>query len=77
MRVRAKRSGNAYLIEIANSFEGELLIGENGLPVTGGDSETHGFGTQNMKLIAQKYFGDIEIEQREGEVVVTAFLMCE
>ena len=77
VRVRAKRSGNAYLIEIANSFEGELLIGENGLPVTGGDSETHGFGTQNMKLIAQKYFGDIEIEQREGEVVVTAFLMCE
>lgn len=77
VRVRAKRSGNAYLIEIANSFEGELLIGENGLPVTGGDSERHGFGTQNMKLIAQKYFGDIEIEQREGEVVVTALLMCE
>lgn len=75
VRVTASRRGNAYLIMVSNSFAGKLAIGENGLPVTGSRSG-HGFGMQNMKLIAQKYFGDIEIGQRDGEVTVTVLLMC-
>lgn len=78
VRVGARRSGNAYLITVSNSFAGKLAIGENELPVSGSNNRNgHGFGMQNMKLIAQKYYGDIEIEQRDGEVTVTALLMCE
>lgn len=78
VHVGTKRNGNACLIEISNSFAGKLVIGENGLPVSGSSNGSgHGFGVQNMRLIAQKYFGDIEIEQRDGEVTVTALLMCE
>ena len=51
-----------YIIEIANSFTGELAADEqSGLPVTTKEGEGHGFGLSSIRHAARKYLGDIEI----------------
>ncbi len=51
-----------YIIEIANSFSGELKTDEHsGLPITTKEGEGHGFGLSSIRHAAQKYLGDIEI----------------
>lgn len=53
---------NMYLIEIANSYDGELVIDQtSGLPRTTKSSEDHGFGLFAIRHVARKYFGDMEI----------------
>ena len=56
------RRKNMYIIEIANSFTGELAADEqSGLPVTTKEGEGHGFGLSSIRHAARKYLGDIEI----------------
>lgn len=56
------RRKNMYIIEIANSFSGELKTDEHsGLPITTKEGEGHGFGLSSIRHAAQKYLGDIEI----------------
>lgn len=56
------RRKNMYIIEIANSFTGELKTdGQSGLPVTTKEGEGHGFGLSSIRHAARKYLGDIEI----------------
>lgn len=53
---------NMYMIEVANSYTGELLPDEqNGLPRTAKSGEGHGFGLENIRHAARKYFGGMEI----------------
>lgn len=61
---------NMYMIEVANSYTGELLLDEqNGLPRTTKTGEGHGFGLENIRHAAHKYFGEMEIgkEMYAGE----------
>ncbi len=66
----SSRRKNMYLIEVANSYGGDL---ENdpasGLPRTTKDSEGHGFGLPAIRHVARKYLGDIDIgkEDRGGK----------
>lgn len=65
----SRRVKNMYMIEVANSFTGELHIDEkSGLPITTKAEEGHGFGLAGIRHTAQKYYGDVEIgvEDREG-----------
>ena len=39
------------------------------------DKESHGYGLMNMKRITEKYYGTIQLEQREDMVIFTALLM--
>lgn len=68
---------NAYMIEIENSIEGMLLINEeSGLPeTTKANRQGHGFGLVNIRNIAQKYKGDIDIEQKKNHVILSIMLM--
>lgn len=52
---------NMYIIEVANSYAGELEIDASGLPYTSKSGEGHGFGLANIRRAARKYYGDIEI----------------
>lgn len=53
---------NMYMIEVANSYTGELLLDErSGLPRTTRTGEGHGFGLENIRHAAHKYFGGMEI----------------
>lgn len=70
---------NAYMIEISNSFVGNLRLDtESGLPVTSkGKTDSHGYGLNNIRKIAEKYFGDIDISVKNEEFILSIMLMME
>lgn len=56
------RMKNMYVIEIANSYSGELKTDEeSGLPATTKEGGGHGFGLSSIRHAARKYLGDVEI----------------
>ena len=53
---------NMFMIEIANDYSGELTIDpQSGLPITSKFGDGHGFGLANIRRVARKYLGDVEI----------------
>ncbi len=70
VKVRSWRRRKVFMIEVENSFSGTIRFdGEDGLPEsTKQDGGSHGFGLANIRRVAQKYCGDVDIMQ-EGEVV--------
>ena len=51
---------------------------ETGLPqTTKMDKESHGYGLANIRKVAQKYYGDIDISQDENSFTLTVMLMVE
>lgn len=79
VHISSYRRKNAYVIEIENSFSGELILNaESGLPVsTKKEGGEHGFGFFNIRKVAQKYFGDLAIEQEEDKFTLSIMLMVE
>ena len=77
VKVSSFRNKNVYLITVENSFDGKLDIDEeSGLPKTKkGNKKEHGFGLQNIKSVAAKYYGDVLIEQKESKVALTVMLL--
>ncbi len=73
------RKNNAYMIEIGNSFAGSLQWdAESGLPVTSKEeTDSHGYGLHNIKRIAEKYFGDIDVTIKKEEFILSVMLMTE
>ena len=76
---------NAYMIEIGNSFTGQLQWDkESGLPLTSkenaagyGYGQTHGYGMSNIRMVARKYSGDIVIDLNDSEFRLSIMLMME
>ena len=57
-----RRTKNVFIIEIANDYNAELVIDtQSGLPVTSKPGDGHGFGLANIRRVAGKYLGDMEI----------------
>ena len=77
VHILSYRRKNAFLIEVMNSIRGRVEIEEgSGLPeTTKEDGEGHGFGLANIREAAQKYYGDIEIEQTGEKFKLTILLM--
>ena len=77
--INAYRKKNAYMMEVKNSILKSVEIdGETGLPeTTKEDKESHGFGLANIRKVAQKYYGDIDISQDENSFTLTVMLMVE
>lgn len=76
VKLSSYRKNNAYMIEIRNSMTGTRTIDEgSGLPVTTKLDGMHGFGLSNIRKVAQKYYGDIHIEQDGKEFVLTVMLI--
>lgn len=77
--------GNAYMIEVSNSFTGNLKWDEeSGLPMTSkGKAEksktgtTHGYGLSNIRRVALKYSGDIAVDVKDGMFCLCVLLMVE
>ncbi len=71
-----------FLIEVRNSFEGEIVIDEQTkLPVStkenaaaGKLASIHGIGLSNVKREAEKYRGDIDIRVGKKEFMATVLL---
>ena len=63
--ISSYRERNAYMMEIKNNFEGVLdLDSENGLPISTKEGTGHGFGLSNIRRVARKYYGDIDIDPK-------------
>ena len=83
--VLSYQRNNAYMIEIGNSFTGNLQWDEErGLPVTSkekteghGYGQTHGYGLSNIRMVARKYSGDIAIDLKDDEFRLSIMLMME
>ena len=77
--VVAYRKKNAYMLEVRNCISKCVEIDdETGLPqTTKKDKSNHGFGLANIRKVAQKYYGDIDISQDEGEFTLMVMLMTE
>ena len=62
----SKTSGGFFSVHIENFYDGELQF-ENGLPLTRGDKNYHGFGLKSMKHIAEKYGGCMSVTAADGK----------
>ena len=73
-----KRKGRFFLIEVKNSFAGEAVFGQDGLPVTTKkeDVPMHGLGLSNVRRVAEKYMGELELKA-ERQVFSAAVLLQE
>lgn len=62
VRLSSRRVKNMYIIEVANSFSGSLFPDKRtGLPRSEKASCGHGVGLLNIRRVAAKYYGDLEI----------------
>ncbi|MBD5548007.1 MAG: sensor histidine kinase [Lachnospiraceae bacterium] len=77
--IRSYRRNNAYMIEVNNSFKGNLQWNpETGLPLTSKrETDGHGYGLSNIRKVAEKYSGDIAIDIKENQFRLTIMLMTE
>lgn len=73
--VFTERRGDMVMADIANYYDGELKL-VDGLPVTGkrGEEGYHGYGVKSMKMIAEKYGGELSIEA-DGELFHLRFYL--
>ncbi len=73
------RRNNAYMIEISNSFTGDLQWDtEKEMPITSKRKlDGHGYGLVNIRKVARKYSGDIDVVLRNGEFRLSIMLMLE
>ena len=71
------RQKNAYMLEVTNCISGKVEIdNEKGLPeTTKSDKTSHGYGLTNIRKVAQKYYGDIDIRQDEKSFTLTVMLI--
>ena len=71
-----KRKGRFFLIEVRNSFAGEVVFGQDGLPVTTKqeDAPMHGIGLANVRREAEKYMGELELKAVQQEFSATVLL---
>lgn len=77
--VYSYRIKNAYIIEIKNCIKKSVLIDkETELPETSkADKINHGYGLINIRKIANRYYGNIDIEQEENSFKLSVMLMLE
>lgn len=77
--IESCRRNNAYIIEICNSFTGNLQWdAESGLPVTSEEKKDgHGYGLSNIRRVAGKYAGDIDIALKNEEFCLCIMLMID
>lgn len=68
------RAGGFYAVQLQNYTEGEIRM-EGDIPLTDKeDKQNHGFGVKSMRLLAEKYDGELHFRQ-EGDVVELYLLL--
>ena len=77
--VSAYRKKNAYMMEVINCISKSVEIdNETGLPeTTKNDKGSHGYGLTNIRKVARKYQGDLDISQNKNIFTLTVMLMTE
>ena len=76
IELSGKGRGRFFLVEVRNSFEGNVTFGPDGLPVTTKteNASMHGIGLANVRREAEKYMGEVEIGYEKQVFTVTVML---
>ena len=53
-----------------NFFDGDLIYENNVLKTTKQNKLDHGFGVKSIKLIAEKYHGDVSSSAKDGKFIL-------
>ena len=78
VKLNAFRKKNTYIIEITNSCTGRIISEPEKLPATDkGNAQAHGYGLKNIKRIAEKYYGGINIESADDTFKLNIMMMLE
>ena len=73
--LRSSRTKNAFLIEVRNRMAGTCRIdAESGLPVTTKQGAGHGYGLANIRKVAEKYHGGMDICQENDTFLLRVLL---
>lgn len=77
--VSAYRKKNVYIMVVKNNISKVVVLdAKTGLPeTTKTDKSNHGFGLTNIRKVAQKYYGDIDISLDENNFTLAVMLMIE
>lgn len=72
----SRQKGKFFLIEVKNTFYGEIRFEQNGLPETTKtkDKVLHGIGLSNVRREAEKYMGELELRTENHEFYATVLL---
>ena len=65
--IRSVVHDNVFILNVRNSISEKVEIGEDDLPHTTKQEKGHGYGLKNIRSIAHKYKGEIEIKQDKAE----------
>lgn len=72
--VRVWKKDLFAVIQVENTFDGELKM-KDGLPLTSkADKENHGIGIRSIKSIVEKYQGTVSVRVQDGNFVLTILL---
>lgn len=71
------RKNSIFMITIKNSFWGQLNFGDSDLPETTKSGREHGMGLNNIRRVARMYMGDISLEQKNEEVILSIMMQVE
>lgn len=76
INIRSYMRKNAYMIEVINSYQDKITIDiETKLPYTTKEyKENHGYGLRNIRQVARKYHGEIDIETVGAEFCLSVML---
>ena len=62
-------------INVNNFFEGHIKLNKDGLPITTKENKDyHGFGMKSIKMIVDKYSGDVSIVIKEDIFNLNIFI---
>lgn len=75
VRIRGYVKGRMFFLVVENTCEEQAIRMKNGeLQTTKMNASLHGFGMNNMRSCAEKYYGTIQHEVREGRFILTIML---
>lgn len=75
--VEAKQQANWFTVVIKNPVKDKVKIKNNTVKTSKADNENHGFGLENIKRVAKKYNGRVELACDENEFTLKVFMMLE
>ena len=68
--IQIQNKKGIILVEIVNPFVGSIKL-KNGLPITSkGDKLSHGYGTQSIRSIVEKYNGQMTIKTENDKYLL-------
>lgn len=67
-----KAKGDLTILQVENTFEGEILFDEDGMPLTGKKNKAyHGFGVKSIRSIAASYGGTMKLAAEDQQFLLT------